>query len=87
MRGCPSPSNISAAPLTQVTTMGMAATVRPGCWLFVSGESGIDRGRNSGLDFSERDRAVLALLRPHLYQAFLDAERRRNPVPGSPPAM
>jgi len=26
------------------------------------------------------DRAVLTLLRPHLYQACLDAERRRHPV-------
>jgi DNA-binding CsgD family transcriptional regulator len=34
-----------------------------------------------GPDFSERDRAVLTLLRPHLQQAYLDAERRRNPVP------
>ena len=32
--------------------------------------------RRSGPDFSERDRAVLTLLRPHLYQAYLDAERR-----------
>ena len=31
--------------------------------------------------FSERDRAVLTLLAPHLHQAYLDAERRRNPVP------
>ena len=30
---------------------------------------------------SERDRALLALLRPHLHQAYLDAERRRYPVP------
>jgi DNA-binding CsgD family transcriptional regulator len=37
--------------------------------------------RAPGLDFSERDRALLALLRPHLYQAYLDAERRRRPVP------
>jgi len=37
--------------------------------------------RNSGQDFSERDRALLVLLRPHLQQAYLDAERRRNPVP------
>jgi DNA-binding NarL/FixJ family response regulator len=37
--------------------------------------------RGSGPDFSERDRAVLTLLRPHLDQAYLDAERRRNPVP------
>ena len=34
-----------------------------------------------GLDFSERDRALLVLLRPHLQQAYLDAERRRHPVP------
>ena len=33
------------------------------------------------LDFSERDRAVLTLLRPHLHQAFVAAEQRRNPVP------
>jgi DNA-binding CsgD family transcriptional regulator len=38
-------------------------------------------GRGPGPDFSERDRAVLMLLAPHLDQAYLDAERRRNPVP------
>ena len=37
--------------------------------------------RGPGPDFSERDRAVLTLLRPHLHQAYLDAERRRHPVP------
>jgi DNA-binding CsgD family transcriptional regulator len=37
--------------------------------------------RGPGPDFSERDRAVLTLLRPHLRQAYLDAERRRHPVP------
>ena len=37
--------------------------------------------RGSGPDFSERDRALLVLLRPHLQQAYLDAERRRHPVP------
>jgi DNA-binding CsgD family transcriptional regulator len=37
--------------------------------------------RGSGPDFSERDRAVLTLLRPHLHQAHLDAERHRHPVP------
>jgi DNA-binding CsgD family transcriptional regulator len=37
--------------------------------------------RGPGLDFSERDRAVLTLLRPHLHQAYLVAERRRHPVP------
>jgi DNA-binding CsgD family transcriptional regulator len=37
--------------------------------------------RGPGPDFSERDRAALTLLRPHLRQAYLEAERRRNPVP------
>ena len=37
--------------------------------------------RGPGPDFSERDRALLALLRPHLHQAYLDAERRRHPTP------
>jgi len=37
--------------------------------------------RGPGPEFSERDRAVLTLLRPHLHQAYLDAERRRHPVP------
>ena len=37
--------------------------------------------RGTGPDFSERDRALLTLLRPHLHQAYLDAERRRCPVP------
>jgi DNA-binding CsgD family transcriptional regulator len=37
--------------------------------------------RCPGPDFSERDRALLVLLRPHLHQACLDAERRRHPVP------
>jgi DNA-binding CsgD family transcriptional regulator len=37
--------------------------------------------REPGPDFSERDRALLALLRPHLQQAYHDAERRRSPVP------
>ena len=37
--------------------------------------------RGPGPDFCERDRALLTLLRPHLHQAYLDAERRRHPVP------
>src|SRR5262249_46221389 len=41
--------------------------------------------RGPGPDFSERDRAVLTLLAPHLDQAYLDAERRRHPVPPLPP--
>ena len=34
--------------------------------------------RGPGPDFSERDRDLLALLQPHLNQAYLDAERRRR---------
>ncbi len=37
--------------------------------------------RGPGPDFSERDRALLTLVRPHLDQAYLDAERRRHPLP------
>jgi DNA-binding NarL/FixJ family response regulator len=37
--------------------------------------------RGPGPDFTERDRALLVLLRPHLHQAYLEAERRRDPVP------
>lgn len=37
--------------------------------------------RGPGPGFSERDRALLTLLRPHLHQAYLDAERRRQPIP------
>jgi DNA-binding CsgD family transcriptional regulator len=37
--------------------------------------------RDSGPDFSERDRLVLQLLRPHLYEVYLDAQRRRSGVP------
>jgi len=37
--------------------------------------------RGPGADFSEADRALLTLLRPHLHHAHLDAERRRHPLP------
>jgi len=37
--------------------------------------------RGPGSDFSESDRALLALLRPHLHEAYLAAERRRHPTP------
>ena len=37
--------------------------------------------RTSGKPFSERDRQVLELLRPHLYEVLLDGERRRACVP------
>ncbi len=56
-------------PATPSTASGRGLTVR----LFFF--------RGPGADFSERDRALLMLLRPHLRQAYLDAERRRHPVP------
>ncbi len=37
--------------------------------------------RGPGPHFSERDRGLLALLRPHLHQAYAEAERRRGTLP------
>lgn len=37
--------------------------------------------RDVGSDFNERDRLVAELLRPHLYEVYLDAQRRRQCVP------
>ncbi len=37
--------------------------------------------RGRGPDFTERDRALLTLLRPHLYQMIMDAEQRHERVP------
>jgi DNA-binding NarL/FixJ family response regulator len=37
--------------------------------------------RGPGPDFAERDRALLTLLRPHVHQAYLEAERRRGGLP------
>jgi DNA-binding CsgD family transcriptional regulator len=37
--------------------------------------------RGAGADFSERDRGLLALLRPHLHEAYRAAERRRRGTP------
>jgi DNA-binding CsgD family transcriptional regulator len=37
--------------------------------------------RGDGTPFTERDRQVLSLLRPHLYELWVDAERRRAGVP------
>ena len=50
-----------------------------------------DRGRvwfwrGSGPDFSERERALLALLRPHLFEAYLAAVHRRHRTRSSPAA-
>jgi DNA-binding CsgD family transcriptional regulator len=41
--------------------------------------------RGRGRDFSERDRALLALLRPHLLEAYADAELHRRSVPALTP--
>ena len=37
--------------------------------------------RGAGADFSERDRGLLSLLRPHLHEAYRAAERRRRGAP------
>jgi DNA-binding CsgD family transcriptional regulator len=37
--------------------------------------------RGPGPDFSGRHRDLLTVLRPHLHQAYLDAERHRRPIP------
>jgi DNA-binding CsgD family transcriptional regulator len=58
--------------LEMVLPAGPGSTAGPGQTVRL----GFQRG--PGPDFSERDRALLALLRPHLYQAYLDAERRRR---------
>jgi DNA-binding CsgD family transcriptional regulator len=41
--------------------------------------------RGPGRDFSERDRALLALLRPHLQEAYVDAELCRRGIPALTP--
>jgi DNA-binding CsgD family transcriptional regulator len=37
--------------------------------------------RTGGADFSDRDVTILRLLRPHLHEIFVDAERRRRGIP------
>jgi DNA-binding NarL/FixJ family response regulator len=41
--------------------------------------------RGPGPDFSDADRAPLTLLRPHLHQAYQDAQRRRCKAPALTP--
>jgi DNA-binding CsgD family transcriptional regulator len=36
--------------------------------------------RGPGSDFSYRDRSLITLLRPHLYQRYQEQQRRRNPT-------
>jgi DNA-binding CsgD family transcriptional regulator len=59
----------------------LPSTAGPGQYVRLT----LDRG--PGPDFSERDRAVLTLLAPHLDQAYLDVERRRRPVPRLTPGQ
>ena len=54
--------------------------------LFVPLPAGPGQTRRVGFwrtnrDYSERDRLVLQLLRPHLHEVYLDAERRRHGIP------
>jgi DNA-binding CsgD family transcriptional regulator len=63
------PDELGAAAWTARRVPGPGRTVR--LFLF----------RGPGGDFAEADRALLTLLRPHLHQAYLDAERRRQPRP------
>jgi len=61
--------------LTVCLPTALPPTAGPGRYV------GLGLIRGPGLDFSERDRAVLTLLAPHLGQAYLEVERRRHPVP------
>jgi len=56
-----------------------ARNPRPGGWAWSDHAAVLFPRARPGL--SERDRALLTLLRPHLHQAYLDAERRRRPIP------
>jgi DNA-binding CsgD family transcriptional regulator len=48
---------------------------------FLNSGAAITFYREPGPDFSERDRLLLELLGPHIHQAYLQAERRRDGVP------
>lgn len=37
--------------------------------------------RDDGSDFGERERLLMQLLRPHLYEVYLDTQRRRQVIP------
>jgi DNA-binding CsgD family transcriptional regulator len=38
--------------------------------------------RSSGPDFSDRERQLVELLRPHLWEIYIEGRRRRRAVPG-----
>jgi DNA-binding CsgD family transcriptional regulator len=62
-------------PEGQMNGMHASFPTRPGHMLKVT------LWREFGADFTERDRLVLELLRPHLWEVYLDAQRRRRSVP------
>lgn len=37
--------------------------------------------RDTGSDFTDRDRLIVQLLRPHLYEIYLDTQQRRHAIP------
>ncbi|TWP54402.1 helix-turn-helix transcriptional regulator [Lentzea tibetensis] len=55
--------------------MKAALPAAPGCSRFVK------LWRDDGSDFGERERLLVQLLRPHLYEVYLDTQRRRRNVP------
>jgi DNA-binding CsgD family transcriptional regulator len=61
--------------LTVCLPSGLPQTAGPGRYVR------LELIRSPGLDFSERDRAVLTLLAPHLDRAYRDVARRRHPAP------
>jgi DNA-binding CsgD family transcriptional regulator len=78
-----SPARLRGAPMFaefyrpegQMNGMHVSFPTRPGNMIKIT----FWRGR--GPDFTERDRLVLELLRPHLWEVYLDAQRRRRSVP------
>jgi DNA-binding CsgD family transcriptional regulator len=53
----------------------LAFPTLPGCFRKIS------FWRRTGWDFTERDRLVVELLRPHLWEIYVDAQRRRHHIP------
>ena len=63
-------------------TVRQASKGRPAIWAAGPGRTvRLIFVRGPGPDFCDRDRDLLTVLRPHLHQAYLDAERRRHPAP------
>ena len=70
--------------MEHVLQLCLPGQLGPAAWPYCGGAKMLIF-RGPGPDFSERDRDLLALLQPHLNQAYLDAERRRcRPPPLTP---